>query len=112
MNWGLARGEKPDVGGRDSSTLRNVGGLGSFLTLGDFEFYLVAFLQAFVAFRSDRAVVHKDIGAICTPYEPVAFGVVEPLNRSFQTFHARPSFRTSFWGAKDVPELVGCILER
>jgi hypothetical protein len=68
----------------------NVCGLRSFLTLCDLELYLIAFLQALVAFRSDRTVVNKDIGAIVPSDKAIAFGVVKPLNRTFQSFHVRP----------------------
>ena len=87
-----------------SSNLAYVRRLRSFLTLGDFELHLVTFLQALVSFRTDRAVVNKNIRAICTPDEPVAFRVIEPLNGSFQTFHVPPAFCTPFCGGlKDVP---------
>ncbi len=36
-----------------------VAGLRSLLSFYDLEFHLIAFLQTLVAFRADRAVVHK-----------------------------------------------------
>jgi len=70
-----------------SRALRNVGCLRSFLTFGYFELYCIAFLQALIAFGRDRAVVHKNIGAIRAPDKSVPLRVIEPLDRAFQTFH-------------------------
>ena len=81
-----------------SSALGNVGGLRSFLTLGDLKLHLVAFLQAFVPLRTDRAVMYKNIRAIRAANEPVTFRVIEPLHGSFQAFHVPPAFRTPFTG--------------
>lgn len=82
-----------------SRSFGNVGRLGTFLALGDFELDRVSFLQTFVAFGSDRTVVHKDVGSIVTTDESVAFGIVEPFDRTFQTFHVRPLRQASFSGA-------------
>ncbi len=70
-----------------SGGLDNVRSLRSFLAFDDFEFNRVAFLKALVAFRADRAIVHKYIGPIRAADEPVALGVVEPLYGPFQSFH-------------------------
>ena len=99
--------------GFGSRDLGNVRRLRSLLAFGDLELDLVAFLQALVSFGSDRAVMNENVRPIRAPNEPVAFGVIEPLDGSFQTFHARPSFRTSFVGAKDaLRSYIRCILER
>src|SRR5438445_10572562 len=47
-----------------SRGLRYIRRLRSLLTLGDFEFHRVAFLQAFVSVRCDRAVVNEYIWPI------------------------------------------------
>jgi len=73
-----------------SRSLANVRGLRALLALDNFELYRIAFLQALVAFRSDCTVVNENIRPIITPYEAVAFRVVKPLNRTFQTFHLLP----------------------
>jgi hypothetical protein len=62
-----------------------VTGLGTFLALHDLKLYLVAFLQAFIAFGSDGAVVNKNVRAVVTTDEPEAFGIVKPFNCSFNT---------------------------
>ena len=68
-----------------------VGSLRSFLALHNFEFDCIAFLQAFVSFRRDGAVVHKNIrAAIVASNEAISLGVVKPLYRTFQAFHLRP----------------------
>jgi hypothetical protein len=71
-----------------SSALRDVGGLRSLLPFGDFEFHRIAFLQTLIAFRTNGAVMHKYIGAIRPPDESITFRVIEPLDRTFQPFHA------------------------
>ena len=78
--------------------------LRSFLALGDFELHRVAFLQALISLRTNRAVVNENVWPIRAPNEPVPLGVIEPLNGSFQSFHVPPFFCTSLLGApKDVP---------
>jgi hypothetical protein len=82
----------------------HVRSLRTLLTFGDFEFHLIAFLQALISFGGDGAVMNKNIWPIRAPDEPVPFRVIEPLDGSFQTFHVPPAFRTSFnGGAQDVP---------
>src|SRR5215467_15747115 len=64
--------------------------LRSFLTLNNFELYRVAFLQAFVAFGIDRAVMNENVRSVVSSNEPVSFSVVKPLHSTFQTIHVRP----------------------
>jgi len=71
-------------------SFRDVRGLWTFLALRDLELYLISFLKALVALRSNRAVVHKDISAIVPSDEAVALGIVKPLHGTFQSFHVRP----------------------
>ena len=78
-----------------SGGLGNVCCLRSFLTLSDFELHRVTFLQAFVSLGSNCAVMNEYVWSIRASDEPVPFGVIEPLDGSFQTFHVPPSFRTS-----------------
>ncbi len=83
------------------SSLGYVRCLRAFLALGDFEFYRVAFLQALVSLRGDRAVVNKYVRSIRAPNEPVPFCVIEPLYGSFQPFHVTPRFpHVLYWGAQ------------
>lgn len=70
--------------------------LRSFRTLRDFEFDLISFLQAFVSFGRYRTVVNENIIATVTSYETVTFGIVEPFDSTFQTFHKRPLGHASF----------------
>jgi hypothetical protein len=67
--------------------LYDVSGLRAFLPLDDFEFHLIAFLQALVALGIDSAVVNENIRTIIAPNESEPFGIVEPLDRSSQTSH-------------------------
>lgn len=43
--------------------------------------------------------MHKDIWPGVTTDKPVAFGIVEPLDRTFQTFHVRPLRQALFLGS-------------
>ena len=96
-----------------SRALANVGGLRSLGTFGDFELDRVAFLQALIAFRTDRAVVYENIGAVGAADEPVALCVVKPLHCAFQSFHVPPlSARPLVWGWAQGRARIGCILER
>jgi hypothetical protein len=71
-------------------SLRNVRSLGTFWSLGDLKFHLIPLLQALISFRCYCAVVHEDVSSIFAADKPVPLGIVEPLNRTFQTFHLRP----------------------
>jgi hypothetical protein len=70
------------------SRLAYVRRLRSLLTFGDFELDLIPLLQALVSLGCDRAVVNENVGTICASDEPVAFRIIEPFHRAFQTFHA------------------------
>src|ERR1700719_3519263 len=99
--WRAAGAES--FAGKARRALRGLGyirGLRSFLTLGNFELYRIAFLQALVAFGANRAVVDKYVWPIRAADEPVSLGVIEPLHSSFHAFHVKPpSSCTSFrWG--------------
>ena len=65
----------------------NVFCLGPFLALHDFKLNVIAFLQAFVAFRLDGAVVDEHIGAVFPTDEAEALCVVEPFNFTFDSRH-------------------------
>jgi hypothetical protein len=90
--------------------LRHIRCLRPLLAFGDLELYLITFLQAFIAFGADGAVVNKNIRSICAADKTVSLSVVEPLYGSFQTFHESPHFPHVLKGAKDVPAVIGCIL--
>ena len=97
-----------------SGALRNVCRLWSLLSFRDFELHRIALLQAFIALGSDRAVMHENVGTIRAADEPVAFCVIEPLYRAFQTFHVPPlSARPSVGGPKTCPHRMhfGAIRE-
>jgi hypothetical protein len=75
-----------------SGSFRYVSSLRSLLPFRDFELHRIAFLQAFVSFRTDSAVMHKNIRAVCTADKSITFRIIEPLHRTFQPFHAKPRF--------------------
>jgi len=64
--------------------------LRTFGPLGYLKFDLVTLLQALVSFRRYRAVVHEYIRSVFPADKTVSLGIVEPLYRTFQTFHLRP----------------------
>jgi hypothetical protein len=80
--------------------LAYIGCLRALLSLGDLEIHLITFLKTLIAFRCDRAVVNKNVGAISRSDEPIAFRVVKPLDRAFH-FRRTPFSRTTSGG---VPE--------
>ena len=63
----------------------------TFLALNDFKFDLIAFSEAFVTFRRDRAVVNKHIGTVVPTDESITLGVVKPLHSTFQSIHLQSS---------------------
>ncbi len=65
----------------------NVAGLRTLLTFDNFEFDRVALLQTLIAIGLDRAIVHEYVGAILAPDKSKALGIVEPLDRTFQSCH-------------------------
>jgi hypothetical protein len=73
-----------------SRGLGNIGRLRTLRALGYLELNLVAFLQALVTLGGDSTVVDKNVRSIFTSEETIAFGIVEPLDGTFQTFHVRP----------------------
>src|SRR5208283_1621316 len=75
-----------------SGDLGHIGRLWPLLSLDDLKLHLVSLLQALVAFGGDGAVVNEYIRSIVSAEEAVSFGVVEPLDGAFETFHVRPSF--------------------
>ena len=83
--------------------------LRSLGSLDDVEFDFIAFFEALIAFALDGCVVNEYVGALIATEETVPFSVVEPLDSSFQSFHAGPSFCTSH-GAKGRARDIGCIL--
>ena len=94
-----------------SGALADVGSLRSFLSFADFELHLITFLKTLVTFRGDGAVVNKNVGTIRTSDEPVALGIVEPLDRAFHLSRPPVSARPKWGKPKDVPA-IRCILER
>ena len=78
--------------------------LWAFLSLDDLELDVITFLKTFITLGGDRAVVHKNIGPFVAPDKSVAFCVVKPFHRTFQTFHLRPLGHVLF-----CTEAVPCI---
>ena len=67
--------------------LRYVAGLRTLLAFYNLKLDRVALLQAFVAFGLDRAVMNEHVGTVFTADESESFGIVEPLDRTFQSGH-------------------------
>ena len=79
------------------------------MTLHNFKFNVIALLEALITFRGNCAVMHKNIGAIVAPDEPITFRVIEPLDRTFHTFHVRPLGPSSF-GPSPYPAIDAIVL--
>ncbi len=90
-----------ELGSWSLRSFGDVSGLRTLLSLGDLELYLITFLKTFVAFRSNRAVVHEDIGAIVPSDEAVALSIVKPFTVPFRRSTYAPSGTFSF--AEAVP---------
>jgi hypothetical protein len=75
------------VNEKSSGGLADVCGLWSFLALHNLELHRITLLQTLVAFAGNGAVMDEHIGSIISSYEPVSFGVIEPLYSSFQSIH-------------------------
>jgi hypothetical protein len=89
--------------------LRNFGdiaGLRTLLALDDFKLYLIAFLQAFVAFAADRAIVNEYIRPVVATDKAEAFSIVEPLDHSSDTSHfshlLAPLLNPASWGIRTI----------
>ena len=61
--------------------------LWTFLALDNFEFNVIAFLQALVALGLDGAIVDEHIRPVIATDESEAFCVVEPFHFTFVTSH-------------------------
>jgi hypothetical protein len=62
-------------------------GLRSLLPLNDVELNLVAFFQALVPIKLDRAVMNKHVGPVVPADKAVALCVVKPLHLTFVLSH-------------------------
>src|SRR5690242_10838480 len=67
--------------------LRHVACLGALLPLNDLELHVITLLETLIAFIVDSAVVDEDIGSVIAADEAEPFGIVKPLNFSFNTRH-------------------------
>jgi hypothetical protein len=88
------------LGGLSCLCLGNVFGLGTLLSLNDFELNVIAFLQALVAFRLDGAVVDEHIRAIFPANKAEALRVVKPFHFAFDSRHdpySEPSWKAISW---------------
>src|SRR5689334_19303568 len=78
-----------------------VAGLRALGTVNDFELNCLAFLERTEAVALNRRVVHEDVTASVAFDEPVAFGVVQPLDLACDTHRSIPAC----CDAGDVPRL-------
>ncbi len=75
------------LGGLSCLSLGDVFGLRTFLALNDFKLNVITFLQAFVAFRLDGAVVDEHIRAVFPADKAEALRVVKPFHFTFDSRH-------------------------
>jgi len=90
-----------------SRTFCNVHSLRALRALGDLELYRITLLQALITFRGNPAVMYKNIGSPLASNKTVSLGIVEPLHRTFQTFHARP-LKHCFADSNLLLNPIGC----
>jgi len=95
--------------GSGSRDLTNIGRLRSFVSLDDFEFNFVAFLQAFVTLACDGAIVDEYIRSPVAPQEAISFRVVEPLDGAFDTFHLFSLSLYLFCTSPRIGTTLGCL---
>jgi hypothetical protein len=69
------------------SDFRHVCGLGSFLSLYDFELHFVPFGERLEAGSTDGAEMDENVRASLSRNEAKAFGVIEPLYRTSYPCH-------------------------
>ena len=69
------------------SLLGNALCLRAFLSLHDFEFNIIALLEALVSLRLDGTVVDEHIGSIITADKAEALCVIEPFHFTFNSRH-------------------------
>ena len=81
MGWEL--GEPPALG--QGLDLGDVAGLRALGTINDLELYCLTFLERPESVALNGGVVDEDITASIALDEPVAFGVVEPLDLACDT---------------------------
>src|SRR6202521_5249568 len=75
--------------------LCNFSSLRSLGSLGDLKLHSVPFLQTLVPLGCNRAVANENVWAVVASDKTVAFSVVKPLHRTFQTIHVlTPRTRT------------------
>lgn len=79
--------------------------LGAFLPLDNFEFNIIAFLEAFVAFRLDGTVVDEHIRAVIATDEAEALCVIEPFDFTFDSGHVPCSTDRNITGCMSGPFL-------
>lgn len=79
--------ETESLGGLSCFSFDDVFGLRPFLALNYFELNVIAFLQAFVAFGLNGAVVDEHIGAIFPANKAEALRVVKPFHFTFNSRH-------------------------
>ena len=60
--------------------LRDVGSLGPFRTLYDFEFNGITLLKSAIAIADDRRVMNENVSAVLASNEAETLGIVEPLD--------------------------------
>jgi hypothetical protein len=60
----------------------NVGSLRPLRSLNNLELDRISFLQSAITIAGDCRIVDENVGTVVAPYEPVPFGIIEPLYRS------------------------------
>ncbi len=70
----------------------NIGCLWALWTIGNFEFYLIAFIKGFETISLDGRKVNEDIISIVSGNKPIAFLLIKPFHTTFGHYNSPPFF--------------------
>lgn len=70
--------------------LRDLIGLGPFLSLHDLKLNCVAFLERLEPIALDRRIMHKNVSPAVLSDKSVAFAIIEPFNFALKSCHVHP----------------------
>ena len=70
----------------------NVGCLWAFRTIGNLEFYLIAFIEGFKPISLNGRKVNEDIISVISGNEPIALLLIKPFYTTFGHYNSPPFF--------------------
>ena len=70
----------------------NVGCLWTLWTVGNFELYLIAFIEGLESFSLNGGEVNEDIISVVSGNEPIALLLIKPFYFTFGHYNSPPFF--------------------